>query len=159
MKTLLVAVSIMLIIPAVTFAGGEKYRINDDQIESLFAGAEEISVFDMYSETTSSDIDMFVSPVEVSGQPTPEVAFFLSFCLGGLGIHRLYLGTEPIVFVVYLVSGLIGYTTAIWVHPVFGLVAVFNTVLWVVDTILLGVGWLSYDDISKYVDNPSLIMW
>lgn len=65
------------------------------------------------------------------------VAIALNITLGMFGMHRLYLGTDvkiPIIYTVTLGGGL---------------------VLWVVDLALL----IGAEDISPFMDNPNFFMW
>jgi TM2 domain-containing membrane protein YozV len=76
----------------------------------------------------------------VVAEKSPIVAFLLAFFLGGLGIHRFYMGTKTMTGIGYILTcgGL-------------GIVSL-------VDWILLLVGVIN-DDIDKYVDNPKFFMW
>ena len=71
-------------------------------------------------------------------QKTPRlVAIALDISLGLLGVHRLYLGTDlkvPVMYTLTLGGG---------------------GVLWLVDLGLL----IATKDISKYYNNPRLFMW
>lgn len=65
------------------------------------------------------------------------VAIALNITLGMFGMHRLYLGTDvkvPIIYTVTLGGGL---------------------VLWVADLVLL----ISAKDITPFMDNPNFFMW
>jgi TM2 domain-containing membrane protein YozV len=139
MKKVVTLFSLLLIFSAFTFANTDSYRIDDNQIESLFAAAEEVTFSDMSLSDGLQEFQM-ASPTQVKGEPTPVVGWVLCFFLGGLGIHRLYLGTATLTFIGYLCTG-----------GGFGILALG-------DCVVLLIGVLN-DDISKYVDNPALIMW
>lgn len=139
MKKIVTLFSLLLIFTAFTFAGTDSYRIDDNQIESLFAAAEEVTFSDILLNDGLQEFDM-ASPTQVKGEPTPIIAFIICWFLGNLGIHRLYLGTATLTFIGYICT-LGG----------FGILACG-------DWIVLLIGILN-DDISKYVDNPALIMW
>ncbi|MFH2141745.1 MAG: TM2 domain-containing protein [Bacteroidota bacterium] len=139
MKKIITLFSLLLIFTAFSFANTDSYRIDDNQIESLFAAAEEVSFSDLSLSDGLRSMDM-ASPTQVKSEPTPVVAFIIAWFIGPLGIHRLYLGTATLTFIGYLCTG-----------GGFGIVACGD---WVV----LLIGMLN-DDISKYVDNPAFIMW
>ena len=140
MKKFVLIFSFLLLISSFSFANADSYRIDDSAIEILFDQAEEISIFDANLSDLAPEANMFANPEQLNGSNNPVVAFVLAWFLGGLGVHRLYLGTEVIVFVAYLCTG-----------GGFGILACGD---WIV--LLIG---LIDDDISKYVDNPALIMW
>ena len=112
-----------------------KYKLNDQKVDQLF------------EQATSADADLFgaASPNGTNftsatvAEKDPMVAILLDFFLGGLGVHRFYLGTKTMTGIGYILTcGGIG-----------GLMPL-------IDLIVLAV---NYDDISPYVDNPKFFMW
>lgn len=139
MKKVVTLFSLLLIFSAFTFANTDSYRIDDNQIESLFAAAEEVTFSDMSLSDGLQEFQM-ASPTQVKGEPTPIIAFVICWVVGTFGVHRLYLGTATLTFIGYFCTA-----------GGFGIIVCG-------DWILLLIGVLN-DDISKYVDNPAFIMW
>ena len=85
----------------------------------------------------------------------PLTAVLLSGLLGWTGAHRFYLGTEILTGLLYPLitivscgsSALLGVMIPCWSVAY---------ILPLVDFIIL---LIDYDDISKYIDNPSFFMW
>lgn len=112
------------------------YTMNDAELTAAFDAAETVSTF--------ADADADAMPVAApqkggsSVGKSKGVAAGLAFFIGGLGIHRHYLGTSGAMWAVYCFTcGGIG-----------GLVPT-------VDFFVL----LLADDISPYVNNEDFIMW
>ncbi len=74
-----------------------------------------------------------------SSDKSAPVALLLDFFLGGLGVHRFYLGTEVLTGVGYILTcgGFFG------VMPLIDFIVII----------------INIEDISKYVDNPKFFMW
>ncbi len=116
-------------------ANAESYRIDQSKIDASFAAATEMSILSVF------DMSGMQSPGQVLDDKDPVMAFILATVLGGFGIHRLYLGTEPIVIILYIVT--VGGC---------GIIAL-------VDWIMLLMVLLDEKDMGPYIDNPSFIMW
>ena len=110
------------------------YKVDDNQIESLFATATQVSMSVMFD-----NMNMNAASSQLSASKDPLVAILLDFFLGGLGIHRFYLGTKTMTGIGYILT----------CGGIFGVVPL-------VDLIVLAV---NFDDISQYVDNPKFFMW
>ena len=67
------------------------------------------------------------------------VAIVLDFFLGGLGVHRFYLGTEVLTGVGYILT----------CGGIFGIVPLVDFVVLIINN----------KDISPYVGNPKFFMW
>lgn len=67
------------------------------------------------------------------------VALLLDFFLGGLGIHRFYLGTKTMTGIGYILT----------CGGIFGIVPLIDFIVLIIDN----------DDISPYIDNPKFFMW
>ncbi|MCX6272255.1 MAG: TM2 domain-containing protein [Bacteroidetes bacterium] len=142
MKKLLLVFGLLLMISATSMANVSQYRINDDQIESLFASAQKVDVPVLTDFQDLAGMPTAVPvPVMKKSDKNAAVAFILAFFVGGLGIHRIYLGTATMTWVGYILT----------CGGIFGIVPF-------VDWIVLLVG-LVEDDISKYIDNPKFFMW
>src|SRR5210317_1284122 len=80
-------------------ARAESYRIDQNKIDASFAAATEMSIL---SVIEAGNLQL---PNQVLDDKDPAMAFILATVLGYLGIHRLYLGTEPIVVILYIITG------------------------------------------------------
>ena len=111
------------------------YKLNDAKVDALFENAPsaEMNVFN----SAAVGMENIITE-EVEGKD-PLVAILLDFFLGGLGIHRFYLGTKTLTGLGYIFTcgGILG-------------------VVPLVDLIMLAI---NYEDISPYVDNPKFFMW
>ena len=136
MKKLLIALTLVFGLAAFSNQASASYTIDDAQVENLFASATETS-FSMISNVFEAAPSMAVSPA--SSGKDPLVAILLDFFLGGLGIHRFYLGTKTFTGIGYILT----------CGGIFGLLPL-------IDLIVLAINW---DDISQYVDNPKFFMW
>ena len=116
-------------------ANAESYRIDQSKIDASFAAATEMSILSVF------DMSGMQTPNQVLDDKDPAMAFILATVLGYLGIHRLYLGTEPIVIILYIVTA-----------GGCGIIAL-------VDWIMLLMVLLDEKDMGPYIDNPSFIMW
>lgn len=135
MKKVLFLFALILGISATSTTANASYKINDSSIESLFNSAE--------VGTMSIMFDGFATAANVPAASVKEksatAALIIDFFLGGLGIHRFYLGTEVMTGLGYILT----------CGGIFGLVPL-------VDLIVIAV---NFDDISQYVDNPKFFMW
>ena len=73
--------------------------------------------------------------------PNPWVAFALSWVLGGIGVHRVYLGGKGSLILIYFIT----------CGGIFGIVPL-------IDWIVLLVGAIK-GDISQFVNNDAFFMW
>jgi TM2 domain-containing membrane protein YozV len=111
------------------------YTSDENLIDQMFMKAPEVvnltfSNFNMGATATTS---------LASGEKDAIVAIVLDFFLGGLGVHRFYLGTEVLTGVGYILT----------CGGIFGLVPLVDFVVLIIDN----------KDISKYVNNPKFFMW
>ena len=135
MKKVLILFALILGISAATTTVSASYKINDSAIETLFNQAEVGTVSVMFNglgDATSS------SKTAVK-EKSAAAALIIDFFLGGLGIHRFYLGTKVMTGLGYILT----------CGGIFGLIPL-------VDLIVIAV---NFDDISQYVDNPKFFMW
>ena len=77
-------------------ANAESYRIDQNKIDASFDAATEMSILSVF------DMSGMQTPNQVLDDKDATMAFILATVLGYLGIHRLYLGTEPIVIILYI---------------------------------------------------------
>jgi len=132
-----VFLSLILVFTAIcgfnTKAAG--YTSDENLIDQMFIKAPEavnltFGNFNMGATATTS---------LASGQKDAVVAIVLDFFLGGLGVHRFYLGTEVLTGIGYILT----------CGGIFGIVPVVDFVVLIIDN----------KDISKYVNNPKFFMW
>ncbi len=134
MKRLLTLILLSLFLIPIG-VNAESYRIDQGKIDASFAAASEMSILSVF------DMSGLQGPTQVLDDKDPAMAFILATVLGYLGIHRLYLGTEPIVFILYIITA-----------GGCGIIAL-------VDWIMLLMVLLDDKDLAPYIDNPSFIMW
>lgn len=115
-----------------------EYSVDDTAIEAVFETSVQISSVQLLQSLQSSGI---TSETQVQADPQPAIAFVLSWFLGYLGVHRVYLGGSAVLIPAYILT----------CGGIFGIV-------WAIDTVVLLIG-LANDDISKYVDNDKFFMW
>jgi TM2 domain-containing membrane protein YozV len=120
----------------------ESYVVNDQQIEQLLAQSEDVSLAAVSANLLDGQ--------QMNGNPAGTArikadgkefvpALLLNLFLGGLGIHRLYLGTETLTWVGYILT----------CGGIFGVVPLIDLVVLIIDN----------DNISPYVNNPKFFMW
>lgn len=124
-----------------TAAFADKYEVNEQKVNALFASATEVSPQDinlfgssLMNTTSNNNAASFNSP-------NPWAAFAICFIVGEFGIHRHYLGTSNYMWALYTFT----------CGGIFGIVPF-------VDWIVLLVG-AAQNDIGKYVNNDKFMMW
>ncbi len=134
-KFLMIAVVLSLTAIFAQQAEASKYKLNEEKVDALFESATEAD-FSFLAETTTANPDIATMTM---AEKDPMVAILLDFFLGGLGVHRFYLGTKTMTGIGYILTcgGIVG-------------------IVPLIDLIMLAI---DYDDISKYVDNPKFFMW
>ena len=142
MKKLFLLAVIALCSVGAFAATGSQYVVDDQQVEQLFTNSTDASL------TALSDQTMINATAGVAGHgaqlksgsdKTFVAAILLDFFLGGLGIHRLYLGTATLTWVGYILT----------FCGIFGIVPLVDFIVLIVHN----------DDISPYVDNTKFFMW
>jgi len=143
MKKLLI-LSVICFSSVCTFAAtGSQYIIDDQKVEQLFTNSVDASL------SALSDDNLMNAAGGMNGSngaaqfrasdKTFVAAILLNFFLGGLGIHRLYLGTATLTWVGYILT----------FCGIFGIVPLIDFVVLIVHN----------EDISPYVDNTKFFMW
>ncbi len=127
--------ALILGISAATSTMSASYKINDSAIEKLFNSAEKGTMSIMFNGLG----DATDAPAAAVKEKSAAAALIIDFFLGGLGIHRFYLGTKVMTGLGYILT----------CGGIFGLVPL-------VDLIVIAI---NFDDISQYVDNPKFFMW
>jgi TM2 domain-containing membrane protein YozV len=125
-----------------TFAAtGSQYVVDDQQVEQLFTNSVDAS-FAALSDNSLLNAAGAASNSAArfrDSDKTFVAAILLNFFLGGLGIHRLYLGTATLTWVGYILT----------FCGIFGIVPLVDFIVLIVHN----------EDISAYVDNTRFFMW
>jgi len=138
MKKLLLVIVLFASVLCVKQANASSYSVNEQAIDQLFVNAVETSMTSV-NTTDFSSLATNVPMTVMSQQKDAIVAIALDFFLGGLGIHRFYLGTETMTGIGYILT----------CGGIFGIVPLVDFVVLIIDN----------KDISKYVNNPKFFMW
>lgn len=128
----------------------ETYVIDDQKVEQLFDNSTDISYASVSAEATSNyaSENYFATAQQnndkqaqfrAGGDKNFATALLLNFFLGGLGIHRAYLGTKTMTWVGYILT----------CGGIFGIVPLVDFITLIINN----------NDISPYVDNPRFFMW
>src|ERR1044072_8779492 len=84
-------------------AGHESYVIDDQKVEQLINNSTDVSLTNVssqfFADQTATNKGAYYAD---SGDKNFVAAILLNFFLGGLGIHRLYLGTKTLTWVGYI---------------------------------------------------------
>ncbi len=131
------AISILI----VTANSASNYKLNNTEIDALFDEATELQI----SNFSLSNIQGINSGdiITISNEKEPLIAWLCTYTasFGICGVHRLYLGTEIITFVGYLITA--------------GGCGIVQTVDWIVLLIEL----IDQNKFDQYIDNPKFFMW
>ncbi|MEQ9402834.1 MAG: TM2 domain-containing protein [Cyclobacteriaceae bacterium] len=117
-----------------TSSANSSYFINDSEVETLLEESVQVNPFENGVEMAS-----FMAVDAVNAEKNVWIAVALDFFLGGLAIHRVYLGGTPILILGYLLT----------FGGIFGLIPLGDLIVLVINS----------DDISKYVGSNAFIMW
>lgn len=118
-----------------TTVNASGYTADDNLIDQMLTQAPEGASV-LFNDLTASG---YTTSAFASSDKSAPVALLLDFFLGGLGVHRFYLGTEVLTGIGYILTcgGFFG------VMPLIDFVVII----------------INIEDISKYVDNPKFFMW
>ncbi|QSE95992.1 NINE protein [Fulvivirga lutea] len=133
-KVLLLTMLMAFIASANSFASANKYKVDEAAIDQVFESS--INVVSAESDINMMDI---TSVKAANDDKNVWVALLLDWVLGGLAIHRVYLGGRPVLIVGYLLT----------CGGIFGLLPLGDFIALLINM----------KDISKYVDNDAFIMW
>jgi TM2 domain-containing membrane protein YozV len=134
-KLILVSMIIALTAFCSYNASASDYTINDKLVDNLFAAAPETVNPAFINLNLAATSGTTVAAAEKDA----IVAIVLDFFLGGLGVHRFYLGTEVMTGVGYILT----------CGGIFGIVPLIDFVVLIIDN----------EDISAYINNPKFFMW
>ena len=118
----------------------EAYLANDQKIEQLFDQSTDVSLAAVDGMSLSQSAAT-VGMGDVSKVQAKEFvpALLLNLFLGGLGIHRLYLGTKTLTWVGYILT----------CGGIFGVVPLVDLIVLIINN----------DNLAPYIDNPKFFMW
>ncbi len=134
MKKILFIVSCFLLVGSLQ-ANASNYRVNDDVVEQVLSAATTVA-FDVTATP------LFAAPLggtAIMADKNPWIAVVLAFFLGGIAIHRVYLGGTPVLIVGYFFT----------FFGIFGLVPFIDFIVLIINN----------QDISKYVGSNKFFMW
>ena len=120
-------------------ANASAYTVNEKAVDQLFAKATETSILSVNATDLSSAGLSASSLAPAEAKKDAVVAIVLDFFLGGLGIHRFYLGTEVLTGIGYILT----------CGGIFGIVPLVDFVVLIINN----------QNISPYVNNPKFFMW
>jgi TM2 domain-containing membrane protein YozV len=139
MKKIFIFILFVAVILSVKQVNASQYSIDEGAIDQLFATATETSMISVNTSDFSAAPSSIPSPLVASKEKDAVVAIVLDFFLGGLGIHRFYLGTKTMTGLGYILT----------CGGIFGVVPLIDFIVLIIDN----------DDISPYIDNPKFFMW
>jgi TM2 domain-containing membrane protein YozV len=139
MKKLILFIILFIAVLSVKQANASSYSVNEQAIDQLFDHAIETSMISINAPDLTSVVSNTSATLMPSKQKDAVVAIVLDFFLGGLGIHRFYLGTETLTGLGYILT----------CGGIFGIVPLVDFVVLIIDN----------KDISPYVNNPKFFMW
>ena len=119
-------------------ASAASYKLDDAAIDQVIENATEISTADMMAEMGTTTM----AGAQMNSGNNAAVALVLNWFLGGLGIHRHYMGTRPFMWAIYLVT----------IGGIFGIVPTIDFIFEVVALIEDG-------GIDRFCGNTSFFMW
>ncbi len=116
MKKLLSLFAGLFLVSTLSFAGN--YTLNDEKIDNLFEQATEASIMELSSDVVSMAGNAAATTISSAVDTEVLIAFVLCWVVGGLGIHRVYMGGKPTLILIYFITcgGIFGIVTLIdWV--------------------------------------------
>lgn len=135
MKKLLAVFTLFLLF-GLTNVQASSYYVNDAAVENILSSGVELnSTFSLDANSTSS---LFNHSATLNDKD-PLVAILLDILLGGIAIHRVYLGGKPTLVLLYFIT----------CGGIFGILPFGDFIVMLIN----------YDDISAYVGNDNFIMW
>jgi len=139
MKKVSLAICLLLAVFFVKSARASSYSIDMNSIDKMFSEAVETSMISVNAGELSAIPATASATVVAANEKTFVTAVLLDFFLGGLGVHRFYLGTKTMTGIGYILT----------CGGIFGIVPFVDLIVLIVDN----------DDISPYIDNPKFFMW
>lgn len=134
MKKFFLALVAMFAITAV--ASAANYTADDAAIDAAIENAVEVNAFNLGNTATAP-----LGAAYVAMGNNDVVSLLLTFFLGWTGIHRMYMGSTPWMWILYLLTG-----------GGFGVVVLLDFVFELI-------GFVDGSGLGKYYDNPNILMW
>jgi TM2 domain-containing membrane protein YozV len=134
MKKFFLALVAMFAITAV--ASAANYTADDAAIDAAIENAIDVNAFNLGDTATAP-----LGAAYVAMGNNDMVSLLLTFFLGWTGIHRMYMGSTPWMWILYLLTG-----------GGFGVVVLLDFVFELI-------GFVDGSGLGKYYDNPNILMW
>jgi TM2 domain-containing membrane protein YozV len=134
MKKFFLALVAMFAITAV--ASAANYTADDSAIDAAIENAIDVNAFNLGDTATAP-----LGAAYVAMGNNDMVSLLLTFFLGWTGIHRMYMGSTPWMWILYLLTG-----------GGFGVVVLLDFVFELI-------GFVDGSGLGKYYDNPNILMW
>lgn len=135
MKKVVILSFLLCAVASFSAKASSLYRVDDSAIEAAFEAAKPIV-------TSFASVTSDLSPMadqKVMADKNVWIAVVLDFFLGGIAIHRVYLGGTPLLILGYFIT----------IGGIFGLVPLIDLIVLIINS----------NDISKYVGNNKFFMW
>lgn len=134
MKKFFLALVAMFAITAV--ASAANYTADDAAIDAAIENAIDVNAFNLGDTATAP-----LGAAYVAMGNNDIVSLLLTFFLGWTGIHRMYMGSTPWMWILYLLTG-----------GGFGVVVLLDFVFELI-------GLVDGSGLGKFYDNPNILMW
>jgi hypothetical protein len=134
-KVLLVCLVALFAITSQSYAS-TAYTIDDAAVEAVFDNS--VSVIDLASESDSMVLE---NAAMLKAGKSPIAAFVICWLLGGIAIHRVYLGGTPLLVLGYILT----------IFGIFGLVPLVDWIVLLVDVFR--------NDLGKHEGSDAFFMW
>lgn len=140
MRKIVTLAALLLFLGSISsFAGN--YKLDQNKIDAMMVNAQDVAALSVFDLGALNSLPVDNAQLK---EKDPLIAFLLTATVGvGVaGIHRLYLGTETMTFIVYLLT--------------LGGCGIIQTV----DSIMLLLVLIDDEkSIAPYLNNPEIIMW
>jgi len=134
----IIVMSLLLVLVAAygSKASTAMYRVNDKSVEAVFATAKPMV---LSLKAMASTLLSPLSGQKVTAEKNVWLAVILDVFLGGIAVHRVYLGGTPILILGYLVTA----------FGIFFIVPLVDLIVLIINN----------ENISKFVNNNRYFMW
>ena len=129
MKKLL-ALALLVTAGFATQAATSSYFVDDSKIETVLESSETIVL-------NTADLQFNQSVLKTNGDNNKVVALLLDWFLGGIAIHRVYLGGKPGLILTYFIT----------CGGIFGIVPLVDFFV------------MAFGDFDAYIGNDKFIVW
>ena len=136
-KVLLVSLFALFVCSTQSFATSA-YTIDDSAVEAVFDNSVNVMNLDVDNFNNSMVLE---NATMLKAGKSPIAAFVICWLLGGIAIHRVYLGGTPLLVLGYIVT----------IFGIFGLVPLVDWIVLLVDVFR--------DDLGKHEGSDAFFMW